>query len=248
MRPDQNKKSDPAANRRKKPRYAISPNIRLKAVLALFGESAQASGGAWKDWPGTLVDLSATGAHVQVNLAAVAYPENPCRLKLSLGTFKLEVPGTVAHFVCSARYTICGVNFDFSYAGVEKAYLRVLEPVMVGATLAPVEAKPDDFGRNLERFSDKNSAHLAVKRDKPGGPITGFEFQIGRHMFEAERPSDGEVGVRPTLRVKLAPGEGESTSLTAAQDAEARWQYNVVASNASEAVPADVRKFLLLPA
>ena len=236
---------DPATDRRKKTRFAISPSFPLKTVIALCNEAGAEDGGAWKDWSGTLVNLSAAGAHIQVNLAAVAFPENPCRVKLSLGTFKLEIPGTVAHFVCRSRYAVCGVHFDFSNEGVEKAYFRVLEPVIMGASLAPFDSTPDASGRHKEEFRGKNSSALTVWRESPGGAVTGFDCRLNRFAVELDRVGGTNAEQRAALNFRLAGDEDTATPVTAAQVEQARWLFRLTVSNLSNSVPADVRKFLL---
>jgi hypothetical protein len=236
--------ADPAADRRKKIRYKISPSFPLKVVIALSSESSRSSGGSWKDWPGTLVDLSNGGAHIQVNLAAVAFPENPCRIKFSLGSFKLDIPGTVAHFVCNARYAVCGVQFDFSNSGVERAYAHVLDPVMIGASFTPVDAETTKSGRHQEQFAGKNSAQLTVWRDSAGGELTGCELRVHRYVIETDRASGGDAGARPELRVRFTASEETAQPLTASQDEEARWLFRLAATSLSTSVPADVRKYL----
>jgi hypothetical protein len=238
---NEEKKPDPASDKRKKTRYLIGPSFPLKVVLALRGES----GTAWKDWSCTLVDVSASGAHVQMNLAAVAFPDNPCRIKFSLGNFNLEIPSTVAHFVCYARYAVCGVRFDFSNAAIEKAYAKILEPVMIGATLAPVETEQDSSGRHKEQFANKNTEVLTIWRDPTGGQVSGFHFRMHRFAAEAAQPTGSEAGARPTLKLKLASADEYSLPLTDAQDVEARWLYRLAAANLPASMPADVRKYLL---
>ena len=141
--PNSDSRPDSGVERRKKTRHKINPNFRLKAMLALNSGAVPGSAGVWKDWSASLVDVSASGAAVQVNMAAVAFPEDRCKLKLSLGTYKLEIPGVVAHFVCDARAGACGVHFDFANEGVEKSFFKVLEAVVVGSSMARVDPPQD---------------------------------------------------------------------------------------------------------
>jgi len=242
-------KPDPASDRRKKTRYAISPTYRLNAVLALNDDTSKAAGGAWKNWAGTLVDLSATGANIQVNLAAVAFPENRCWLKLSLGPFKLDIPGTVAHFVCSARSGVCGINFDFSNSGVEKAYHRVFDTAVIGASLAPVDASSDNYGRHLEQFAGKNSSLLTVWRETDGGELNGFEFHTARYRVDADKVTLPDGSFRQVLNFSLTTARkgaesGTPMPVTDSQAAELRWLFGLTVSNLAKSVPADVRKYL----
>ncbi len=246
--PNPDKRPNPGVERRKKPRHEISPNFRLKALLSLNSGAEPGSSGTWKDWTATLVDLSATGVHVQLSMGAVAFPGDRCRLKLSLGTFKLEVPGVVAHYICDTRSGVCGVQFDFANEGVEKAFYRVLESVVVGSSIAPVGAKPDETGRYHEQFAGKNFAKLSAWRPAEGGPVTDVEFRMGRYVITAHRPADAGPYVRPTMKI-VAAEDGEAGAayvpLTPTHLAEARWQFSLIASNLTPVVPVDIQKFLL---
>lgn len=243
------RRSDTDVERRKKPRHKINTNFRLKAVLALNSGAVPGSSGTWKDWPATLVDLSATGAAVQVNMAAVAFPEDRCKLRLSLGTYKLEVPGVVAHFVCDARAGACGVHFDFANEGVEKSFFKVLESVVVATSMARVDPQPDPAGRFVEQFAGKNFSRLTVWREGLGSPATDINFCMNNYVVEAHRAADAGPYVRPDMKVRTAnadeaPGGGGGP-LSATQAAEARWQFSLIVSNLPPAVPADVQRFLL---
>src|SRR5882757_1783372 len=94
-------------SQRKQTRYVVSEDCRLKGSIRIRS-SDEAS--ANKDWPGTLVDMSAGGAHIQISMAAVAFIGDSCVLKLSLGAVKIEMRGSLAHYICSARYSVCGVK------------------------------------------------------------------------------------------------------------------------------------------
>jgi hypothetical protein len=243
--PNPDKKNEPAADRRKKPRFAISSSFPLNAVLALPDESGE----KWKEWPTTLVDLSATGAHIQVSLAAVTFPESRCRLKLSLGKFKLEIPGTVAHFVGASRLAVGGMLLYFPDPGVERSYHRVLEPVIIGASLAPAEATQEYSVRYKEEYAGKLSGRLTVWREKQGAEISGFDFRMNRYSVEANREPGGDPGAKPALKFKQTAGEeaaggGPPKPLTEEQEQEARWLFRLAAGNLSTAVAADVRKLL----
>ena len=271
------KKAGAPADQRKSLRYQISPTFPIKAVLSLVDKSVglnppagdgkvslKSNGAGWKDWSGTLVDLSATGANIHVNLAAVAFPDDQCRMKFSLGSYHLEIPATIAHFVCYSHYAVCGVQFNFPGTVSEKAYLQVLEPVIIGTSLAPIASEPDGAGRPREQYAGKNSSLLTITREEEGGGIMSFDFRLNRYgvrwtagMTELRTYSlqEGSVApvkpvAKPTLKLKLkSPEKVEpvppSGTLTEAQDEEARWLFCLAVSNLAPAVAEDTRKFLL---
>lgn len=257
------------ADKRKFSRYSINPAFPVKTMLSLMVKGSgspppgkvtlRAGGTHWKDWPATLVDLSASGANVHVNLAAVAFPEDPCRLKLSLGSYQIEIPCTVAHFVTFTANVRCGVQFNFPDDESEKAFMQILEPIMIGTSLALVESKTDTAGRTREVYGGRNMSSLTVTRQQAGGELTSFDFKLNRfgvkwsagltelttYAVEDERASN-----RPALKLKLkVPEKGQSRPpsalLTEAQDEEVRWLFCLAVYNLSLAVAADVREFLL---
>jgi hypothetical protein len=235
----------PRENRRKKTRYAVSEDCRLRSALTLWGEG---SGGAKKDWPGTLVDLSSNGAHVQISLAAVAYPGDNCRLKLGFGATKIEIPGVLAHYVCAARHSVCGMSFDFSYPGVEKAYQRIFEVVVASASLTAGPAGTDAMGRHREEYRGANSARLLVWREKLGGAVTGFEYIMSGYAAVLPEVEGDAARMKELIRFKpVSPADASDSPsfLSKAQEADARWEFAIAASNLPAAVPADLRKFFL---
>lgn len=271
-----------AANKRMSPRFVINPTFPIRATLSLVDKSGRARPPtrpgfrtatrpgfrtktkdlAWKDWTATLIDLSTTGANLHLSLAAVGFADDSCVVKLTLGGYHLEIEGTVAHFRCFTQHARCGVAFNFPDAETQKAYLQLLEPIMIGATLAPVEAKPDRTGLHKEQYTGKNSALLTVWRQAPGGEVTSFDFRMNRYgvrwrtglvelipyQLEEEKPAGSQGRPRPVLRLKLrTPEKTEERPpelpLTEAQEEEVRWLFVLSISNLSACVAADLRVF-----
>ncbi len=255
----------------------VSTTFPLKTTLALIDKSGRvgtrpsisgkagttAKNTAWKNWPATLANLSAKGARIHLNLAAVAFPDDPCRVKLSLGSYQLEISGTVAHFRCYSQYAMCGVLFDFPDVDTEKAYLQMFEPVVIGTSLAPIETRPDTSGRHKEQYAGKNSALLTIWRQTPGGDVTSFDFRMSRYGVrwgtgstelstygvEGEKAKGSKASFRPALKLKLKSAEKHEDSvptipLNEAQDEEVRWLFCLAVSNLSMSVADDVRRFL----
>jgi hypothetical protein len=270
----QGKRPATGPEQRKQARYQINPTFPIKTLLSLRDKNVKLSaapqgrvslrmpGVGWKDWPGTLVDLSASGANLHVNLAAIAFAEDPCRMKFSLGSYHLEIPATVAHFVSYSHYAVCGVQFNFPDPEMEKSFLQVLEPVIIGTSLVPIDPALENLAPGKELYTGKNSSRLLVTRDQPGGRLTGFDFRLNRYgvrwnvgMTElrtygvpAENP-EADKAVKPALKLKIRspekPGAAAASHLTEAQEEEARWLFCLAVSNLALTVAEDVRKFLL---
>ncbi len=228
--------------KRRAPRYLLGENFAFKARLALFqNNGAPLPQGKTKDWSATPVNLSATGASVQISMAAVAFAKEKCLVKFARGDFSLEVPATIAHFRCYSQYSLCGVVFNFPNPEVEQSYLQLLEPVVLGTSLARVEAVQNTPGQIVEQFNGNNST-FTLWRDGPEGPITGFDFRMRQY---AVRWAEGDAELQLSS-VERTEENGEETleALTPDQHDEVHWLFYLSIPNLSKAVPADVRKFM----
>jgi hypothetical protein len=233
-------------SQRKQTRYAVSDDCRLRASI-MIRSSDPAS--ANKDWPGMLVDMSSEGAHIQISLGAVAYKGDSCTLTLSHGGVKLPLRGVLAHYVCSARHSVCGVKFDSFATGWDKPYLPFFKAIVASSTLKGGSAGSDAPGRYREEYSGPGHAKLVVWRDdKPERNLLGFDYIMARYaaalaaagadMFK----NKAEVAFRAAPMDSGAPG----MPLTQAQQAEARWEFSIAASNLPKAIAPDIRRLLRL--
>ena len=214
------------------------------SILLRSSDPATAS----KEWSGTLVNVSAAGAYIQISLGAVAYKGDSCVLKLAHGSVKTEVRGTLAHYVCSARHSVCGVNFDFSFAGEDRAYQPILKTIIAST---PLKAGATGFepGRYREEYDAPGDAKLVVWREnKPGGAVVGFDYTIVRYRATLEAAGPDMFKNKGEVRFKAVSRQGADSGapLTPAQEAEARWEFSLAASNLPATIPPDVRKLLRL--
>lgn len=231
----------PKESQRKQVRYAVSDDCRIKAAIVLRSSDAATAN---KDWAGTLVDVSAEGAHIQISMGAVAYTGDGCVLKLALGGTKIELRGILAHYVCSARTSVCGVKFDFSFSGSDKAYQPFYKAIMASSALKGGAVDSDVPGRYKDEFKAPGHTKLVVWRDnKPERTIVGFDYTMAR--YAAALTTVGPDMFKNKEQVGFRPIEGGG-SLTKEQEAEARWEFNLAASNLPKAIAPDIRRLLRL--
>jgi hypothetical protein len=233
-------------SQRKQARYAVSEDCRIRASISVRSSDAASAN---KDWPGTLVDVSAGGAHIQISMAAVAYIGDSCVLTLAHGGVKTQVRGSLAHYICSARYSVCGVKFDFHTTGADVAYQPYFKAIVASSTLKGGPTDSDSPGRYREEYRGPGHTKLVVWRDdKPGRTLAGFDYTMARYAAAlATADADmfknkAEVGFRSAS----GAGGGAEGSLSKAQEAEARWEFSLAASNLPEAIAPDIRRFLRL--
>jgi hypothetical protein len=229
-------------SQRKQVRYAVSEDCRLRASIRIKSSDADSAN---KDWPGTLVDLSASGAHIQISLAAVAFKGDSCVLKLAYGAVKAEVRATLAHYVCSARYSVCGIKFDHASPD---GYQPFLKAIVASAPLKAGETATES-GRYREDYIGPGVTKLIVWRDnKPERAVVDFEYTMGRYAAMLTGAGSDMLKNKEQMRFKAAPVDGVDAGrpLSDGQIAEARWEFAVAASNLPKTIPPDLRKFLRL--
>lgn len=225
--------------KRKQVRYAVSDDCRLKAAI-LIRSSDEATAG--KDWPGTMVDLSVSGAHIQISMAAVAFQGDSCVLKLAVGGRKTEIRGFLAHYVCSARYSICGVKFDLGFGNGDKVIEPYLKALMASASL-----KPGETGTEPERYREEYNGPGHVKltvwrNNRPERAIVEFNYAMGR--YSAALNAAGPDMIKNKERVVFRAVDGNAAPLSSEQVADARWEFNLAGSNLPATIPPDIRRFL----
>ena len=240
MSPDETKTKE---SKRQEVRYAVSDDCRVRASI-LLQSTDEAS--ANKEWPGTLVDVSAKGAHIQISLGAVAYIGNSCVVTLAHGGIKTEVRGSLAHYVCSARHSVCGVRFNFTSAGADKAYQPFFKALVASASLAAGPVVAESPGRHREEYRGPDHAKLEVWRDKPGGTLTDFDYTMARYRAALTAAGADMLKNKEQVRFKLADASATGAPLSRAQEAEARWEFSLAASNLPKTITADIRRLLRL--
>jgi len=236
---------DPKAkeSQRKQVRYAVSDDCRVRASIKLRS-SDEAT--AHKLWPGTLVDMSAGGAHIQISLGAVAYLGDSCVLTLTHAGIKTEMRGNLAHYVCSARNSVCGVRFDFSYGDSDKAYQRIFKTIVASGGLTAGPAGTEAPGRHREEFRGPEDAALVVWRDKPNGTLTGFDYSMVRYGASLSAVGEDMFKNKEQVRFKAVGGGDTAMALSQSQEGEARWEFSIAASNLPTIIAPDIRRLLRL--
>ena len=230
-------------SKRQHVRYAVSDDCRLKAAIKVRSADAAT---ASKDWPGMLVDMSSEGAHIQISLGAVAYIGDSCVLTLSHSGIKTELRGSLAHYVCSARYSVCGVKFDFSFQGADKAYQPFFKAIVASSALIAGQAGTESVGRHREEYTGPDRAKLVVWRTEAGAGATilGFEYTIAR--FTAVLASAGTDMFKNKEQMRFKAADGGGAPLSKTQELDARWEFSIAASNLPKTIAPDIRRLLRL--
>jgi hypothetical protein len=230
-------------SQRKHVRYDVSDDCRLRASITVQSSDAASAN---KDWPGTLVDVSAEGAHIQISLGAVAYVGNSCVLTLAHSGLKVSLRGSLAHYVCSARYSVCGVKFDFHTAGADAGYQPYFKTLVASSGLTAGPVGTESAKRHREEYTGPGHAKLVVWREElgGGGTILGFEYTMAR--FEVSLATVGTDMFKNKEQVRFKSVGGTAGALSKSQELDARWEFSIAASNLPKTIAPDIRRLLRL--
>ncbi|MBA3849232.1 MAG: hypothetical protein C0502_04460 [Opitutus sp.] len=239
-------------DQRRSRRYPIGPDFPLKATLTLLGPSGEP--GTSARWTGRLADFSSTGASVIMPLAASAKRGHDTTLELRLDHLELRLPCRIAHFRSMDDHCRCGVALEKTDAAAQKAYLQLLESVVIGATFAPTKAKglpKDPAGLVRQDYrSDHREARLHVWRDKKTKILDAFELVIDWHCLRGA----AKAAVPGRTRIQIFSRHGErgadhpwsdpSLGLMRGEHQEFRQLYGYITANLPPGLPADLRELM----
>jgi hypothetical protein len=229
-----------AKERREDTRYPLGHEFPLKTSVSLLSHDTvgNAIPNSDRDWGALVVNFSRKGANFHVANAASGKRGEGCKIKLTLGRLALEVPAKIAHFKVMPDYAACGLTLQFPDFEVQKAYLQMLEPVIVGASLVkidPAVIQQNAPGLVLEQYSGEDGSLLSVWRKEANlAEFEGFEFRMHGYHVRAHAKAKAVEVYAPDGAA--APGKGDA--------GEIKQLFAWAVANLSAAVPGDVKQFL----
>ena len=246
------KKASGLSDKRGAKRYSIGPKFPLKGKVTLMGHDGEghplpAGHATSMDWGGQLSNLSGTGASIKLHPAAIATKGEDCRLKLELDDKLFEIAGVIVHFWTNQQFATCGIALKFPNFHSQKAYLQLLEPMVLGSTLETVErVKQDTEGLIKEQYAGDDETVFTVWRNENGKAIEHFELLMHDYFVRGSAQTPGlQLGYREGAKVgNKVSSPALPIHLSAGQAAEVRQLFEWVVHNFSKSVPADVRSFL----
>jgi hypothetical protein len=234
-------------------RYPVGVKSALKAKLTL--PSRDSDGGALPpetsspmDWGGQLVNLSTSGASIRIHPAAIAKIGDACVLKIEIDNMLFELAASVAYFRITAQYVACGIELNFSDQYSRRAYLQLMEPVVIGSTFEAARAKQDIPGLIKEQYKAESDAILSVWRDSSGKNPKLFELQVHDFFLRGNTEIPGlKIGYRDgSASIKINARTGQPQPLAPGHQLEVKKLYQLIVQNLSKNIPSEVRKFMEL--
>lgn len=235
-------------------RYPVGAKFPLKAKVTLSARDGEGNAlppgkGVAMDWGCQLANLSNAGASVRLHPAAIAAAGETCVFKLELENLLFETDAKVAHFKVAPQYVTCGLVLAFPDSHTRKAYLQLMEPVVIASGLEPVaKVKQDLPGLVKEQYAGESESVLSIWRDSSGKNPKLFELLFHDYCVRGSTEMPGlktgyregakaaRKGSRPSFPLSLPPG----------LKTEVNQLFKLIVPNLPKAVPAEVRKFLEL--
>lgn len=235
-------------------RYPVGAKFPLKAKITLVardgeGNPLPANKSAPMDWGGQIANLSVSGVNIRMHPAAVAGKGEPCALKLELDNKLFELDGVIAYYKIHPQHVACGVTLNFADAYTRKAYLQLMEPVVIGSTLGPVEKVKQDLpGLIKEQYAGESESELSIWRDSSGKTPKLFEFLIHDYFVRGNTEIPGlKIGFRDGAKVgKKVSRPSFPIAMPSGLQDEVRQLFQLIVPNLTKSVPAEVRRFLEL--
>lgn len=237
------KKLSTPSDRRGGSRFAVKQGFPIKTVLNIHGRDEnghllKSSDGEGWDWTGRLLDISFSGARMQLPRTVSAVRGDICHLKIDVQGFEVTVPAKLAHIADRRDSLVFGLALNTPASASAPAFHQLVELIALGATLRQVRPlQPDDSGYLVEEYAGELGSRLVIWRHLAGRDVAAFEFLLkdflvrglaGRSQLECLAGAD-PAGARP---------------VSGAKGAEIQRLYQWVVCNLAPAVPADVCHFL----
>ena len=158
--------------KRQNQRYVPGPGFPLQAKLYYAG----------RDYAAKIQDLSSNGIGLVVARDPALAAGLHLHVELTLGQHKLEIEARIAHLKPREDGFYLGLGLVFGEFELQKSYLQLLQPIVIGQSLKPMVADPfiqDDPRYNKQVFIGEGDSLLTVRQEAtPGGPMHSFEFMM----------------------------------------------------------------------
>lgn len=225
--------------KRQNQRYVPGRDFPLKASIRYAGQ----------DLVTGIQDVSSNGVGLLVAKDKALAAGVHVRLDLTLGAHRLEIEARIAHAKAQPDGIYLGLGLIFREFEVQKSYLQLLQPVVIGQSLKPMVA--DTFIQGDPRYAKQAfiaepDSQLTVWREAtPDSPLHRFEFMMHDSFCRGViRPgTNAPYSLESREAAGARAGEPVFETSGGLHD-EIRQLYRWVLPNLSSAVPTDVRQFM----
>ncbi len=225
--------------RRRERRYTPGKPFPLYATIEVEGEPRIAK----------IIDLSPGGAGLQVSGPSYV-TGSVAKLHLMLEESWMEFPCRIAHVKTLPVGCRLGLEARFDDFATQKAYLQLLQPVVIGSAMRPVppeEVHQDEPDKHKLAFTGTPGTELYVWRQGDAmGELCSFLWQMDDYLVRGDTTTGVMRLATKKQLEKLATGKltGAPFKLRRAADNEMRLLFRWTMMNLPKEVPGDIRTFL----
>jgi hypothetical protein len=196
---------------------------------------------AGHDYSAKVVDMSSNGLGITLTAGSAPPPGHHVEFQLALEQHRLELEARIAHQQARDPGRYIGLSLVFPEFERQKAYLQLLQPVVIGQSLRPMPAEgifQDDPRFLKQGYSGDADNQLTVWLDRVQAlSLHRFEFRMQNYFcrggLATGQTEAGEMGA-----------DGAVLETSGGLHEEILHLFRWVVMNLSAEVPENVRDFL----
>ena len=220
-------------------RYVPGPGFPLQATLRYGG----------RDYSAKILNMSGNGIGVLVKNKPDLPAGHHLRADLQLEHHRLELNARIAHVEARAGGFALGLGFVFEEFELQKTYMQLIQPVVIGQSLQPmaidrvVQDDPQFFKRI---FVGESDSLLTIRlAHSPVDPLHSFELRMLDYFCRGNM----DAGENQTYALESRDATEDATGQPVFETSggthdEIRQLFRWILPNISPAVPDDFRAFL----
>ncbi|HVU17567.1 MAG TPA: PilZ domain-containing protein [Candidatus Didemnitutus sp.] len=195
----------PKVERRLQKRYAIGPDFHL--AVAVVGDDWNATG--------NVRDIAVGGLGVTLDRGPAVDTGSNVKVGLRIDGLEVITQGRLRHQRArTPRGLNGGLSLDFDDPKARQAFLQLLIPVSVGASLVTRASRPiEDVepGVTKSYYAGESAASLSVSSRNKGGVSEAFAFElkIDEYIIRGDRPPNLMFFTRGPMPI-ASPGDKPS--------------------------------------
>lgn len=214
-------------------RYTLGADFPLHATLRHAG----------REHPAKVIDMSSTGLSLAVAASAAPAAGLHVGLELALDRHRLELEARVAHQKARDGGQYVGLSLVFAEFELQKTYLQLLQPVVIGQSLKPLPTGgifQDDPRFLKQTYAGEGDNQLVVRLDQAQGTLHSFEFRMENYFCRGgAQPGRTESGA-----VEPGASGGPVFETSGGLHDEIHQLFRWVVPNLSGEVPQNIRDSL----
>ena len=225
--------------KRQNQRYEPSRDFPLQAKAYYAG----------REYAAKILDLSSNGIGLVVARDPALAAGLHLHVELTLGPHKLEIEARIAHLKPREDGLYLGLGLVFNEFELQKTYLQLLQPVVIGQSLKPMAADrviQDDPRFIKQVFIAEPDSLLTVRMEAtPGSPLHSFELMMLDSFCRGVMRQGTTAPYALESREENSASQGKPVFETSGGlHDEIRQLFRWTLPNLSSSVPENVRAFL----